>query len=426
MYKNFLLLLSSLFLVSCSSLQPKKVEANEKAFAGEDTYILYALYAEQSKENRAASTLFETLYEKSDKKEYLYRSLENDLVAKDSQKLIDRVDAISKGSIEDVKLTRLKVVALFELNRLSEAEILSMRLAQKTKEPNDYILVSEILIKSQKYDLALKYLDSAYSKEYNEKILDKMSIILYVNLNRQKDAIAYLETHSRMHGTSKLIGSRLLGFYSEQNNIDGLLSTYKRLYALEQDEELAKKIIQIYMYKRDYIHLIDFLEESQSDDEVLLQLYSSARNYKKAYPLADKLYKKTADLAFLGQSAIYEYESATDKNSKVLLSRVVDKLTTVTTSDKSPIYLNYLGYILIDHKLDVKKGMLYIREVLKLEPDSAYYLDSLAWGYYRLGNCKKAKSIMDKVLKLEGGDNAEVIEHVNAINKCIKNQKGKK
>jgi len=253
-----------------------------------------------------------------------------------------------------------------------------------------------------------------------------MSIILYVNLNRQKDAIAYLETHSRMHGTSKLIGSRLLGFYSEQNNIDGLLSTYKRLYALEQDEELAKKIIQIYMYKRDYIHLIDFLEESQSDDEVLLQLYSSARNYKKAYPLADKLYKKTADLAFLGQSAIYEYESATDKNSKVLLSRVVDKLTTVTTSDKSPIYLNYLGYILIDHKLDVKKGMLYIREVLKLEPDSAYYLDSLAWGYYRLGNCKKAKSIMDKVLKLEGGDNAEVIEHVNAINKCIKNQKGKK
>jgi lipopolysaccharide biosynthesis regulator YciM len=219
---------------------------------------------------------------------------------------------------------------------------------------------------------------------------------------------------------------RLVGFYSDQNNIDGLLSTYKRLYAIDKDKEVAKKIIQIYTYKRDYIHLIDFLEESKSDDAVLLQLYSSARNYKKAYPLADKLYEETADVNYLGQSAIYEYESAKEKNSKVLLDRVVNKLEDVTKIDKSPIYLNYLGYILIDHKLDVRKGISYIQEVLKTDPDSAYYLDSLAWGYYRLGQCKKAKGIMDRVVTLEGGDNVEVLEHVDEIDRCIKINKGKR
>lgn len=426
MYKTFLPLFLLLFMVSCASPEPKKIKANEKAFDAEDTYILYALQAEELRENRAASTLFSRLYKKSHKKEYLYRSLENDLIAKDSQKLIKRVDAIAQGSIEDAKLIRFKIIALFELNRLDEAETLAMSLAKKTQEPNDYILVSDILIKSQKYDLALKYLDSAYSKDYNEKILDKMSIILYVNLNRQKDAIAYLETHSRMHGTSQLIGARLIGFYSDQNNIEGLLSTYKRLYLLDPNEELAEKIVQIYMYKRDYMHLIDFLEESKSDDAMLLQLYSSAHSYKKASALANKLYEKTADVNYLGQNAIYEYESAEDKNSKILLHKVVDKLEKVIAIDKSPIYLNYLGYILIDHKVDVKKGMGYIREVLKLEPDSAYYLDSLAWGYYRLGNCKEAKRVMQKVLKLEGGDNSEVIDHVKKIDLCIKNKKGKK
>lgn len=426
MYKNILLLLLSLLLVSCASIAPKKVKTNEKAFEAEDFYILYALRAEELKENRAASTLFETLYEKSEKKEYLYRSLENDLVSQDFEKVLKRVDRLTQGSIEDAKLTRLKVVALFELNRLTQAQTLSMRLAKKTQEPDDYILVSDILIKSEQYDLALKYLDSAYSKEYNEKILDKMSIILYVNLDRQKDAIAYLETHSRMHGTSKLIGSRLIGFYSDQNNIDGLLSIYKRVYALDQDEELASKIVQIYMYKREYIHLIDFLQESHSDDAMLLQLYTSSHNYKKAYPLATKLYEKTADINYLGQSAIYEYESSEKKESKVLLSSVVTKLEKVVAIDKSPIYLNYLGYILIDHNIDVKKGMGYIRDVLKVEPNSAYYLDSLAWGYYRLGNCAKAKSLIDKVLKLEGGDNAEVMKHVEKIDQCRKIQKGKK
>jgi len=425
MFKQISLLFFSLLLVSCARPEPDVINPAQKIFEEEDTYILYALHAEQLKESKAASLLFEILYEKSGKKEYLYRSLQNDLVAKDTQKIIERINVLEKEFPDDIKLTRFKVVALYERNELDVAEKLSVALVKKTQDPNDYLLVSDVLIKAQKYDLALRYLESAYTKEYNEKILDKMSIILYVNLNRKKDAIAYLETHSRMHGSSQLIASRLIGFYSDQNNIDGLLVTYKRLYALQKDEELAKKIIQIYTYKRDYLHLTDFLEESKSNDEILLQLYSSAQNYKKAYPLAGELYKKTADITYLGQSAIYEYEGAKNKNSQTLLNSVVEKLERVIKVDKSPIYLNYLGYLLIDHEIDVKKGMKYIESVLKVEPESAYYLDSLAWGYYKLGNCMKAKSIIDRVRRLEGGDNIEVIEHEEAISTCVKIKKGK-
>jgi tetratricopeptide (TPR) repeat protein len=84
----------------------------------------------------------------------------------------------------------------------------------------------------------------------------------------------------------------------------------------------------------------------------------------------------------------------------------------------------------IDHDLDVKKGIAYIKKVLKTNPDSAFYLDSLAWGYYKLHQCDKAKKIMDKVVDMEGGDNAEVLLHVKKINECYKKQvqhrKGKK
>ena len=424
MYKVFLPLLMSLLLASCASVQ--SIKPNEKAFEQEDTYVLFALRAEQVNDHNSASILFNTLYEKSLKKEYLYRSLENDLVAKENEKLIARVDQITKGSLADPQLIRFKVVALLELQRFQEAQILAVALVHQTQESDDYLLVSETYSKNKEYDIALKYLDSAYVKEYNEKILDQMSIILYVNLDRKKDAIAYLETHMRVHGSSKLICNRLLGIYSNENNIDGLLSTYMRLYSIDQDSEVAKKIIGIYTYKRDYIHLTDFLEASGSDDEVLLQLYSAAKNYKKAYPLADSLYKKTSDISYLGQSAIYEYESAKDKKSKKTLSSVIAKLTQVTNASSEPLYMNYLGYILIDHEVDIKKGIAYIQAVLKLQPESAYYLDSLAWGYFKLGECEKAKKLISKVVKLEGGDDPEVLLHVKDIDKYIKTKKGKK
>jgi len=426
MSRIFIFFMTIFLFTACSLHEKIDVKPNEKAFEDEDTYILFALRAQEMHDYKSAADLFTTLYEKSGKKEYLYRSLENDLVAQENEKLIQRVDTLLKDKALDVRLLRYKVVALFELNRLDEAIELSVGLASKTKEPNDYLLTSDIYIKRQEFDSAVKYLEGAYVKENNEKILDKMSIILYVNLDRKKEAIAHLETYSRMIGCSKLICMRLIAFYSNDNNIDGLLSTYLRLYEIDKNSEIAKKIIQIYTYKREYKKLANFLESSGSDDEVLLQLYSSLREYAKAFVLADELYSKTLDISYLGESAIYEYESAKDKASKKLLKSVVEKLEKVVKTRRDTMYLNYLGYILIDHDIDVKKGMAYIEEVIKKQPKSAFYLDSKAWGYYKLGECKKAYKLIKEVSQMEGGDDPEVIAHEKAIQKCLNQEKGKK
>jgi tetratricopeptide (TPR) repeat protein len=98
------------------------------------------------------------------------------------------------------------------------------------------------------------------------------------------------------------------------------------------------------------------------------------------------------------ESVIKEFESAIDKSD-------------------NPLFLNYYGYILIDHDIDVKKGIKYVKEALKKEPDSPYYLDSLAWGLYKINECKEAKEIMQRVLDMM--KEKEVIEHMNEIKKCL-------
>jgi PBP1b-binding outer membrane lipoprotein LpoB len=428
MYKNICIaLFFSLLFLGCSQKEPSPkqevLKPSQKVFPQEDMYIMFALRAEQINDRATASELFNKLYEKSKKKEYLYRSLENDLVAKKNEELIERVDTLTQGSLDDYRLVRLKIVALVESHRVFEARSLALELLQKSKAQEDYLLVANIYIQIQEYNLALQYLESAYNKNKDEKVLDKMAVLLYANLHKQKEAIAQLETYIGINGCSTLICNRLLGIYSNENNIDGLLQTYLKLYKLNQDKASAKKIIQIYGYKQDYKNLMLFLEETHADDDTLLQVYSMQKKYKKALALADKLYEKKGEMQYLGQSAIYEYEIEKTKTSKKTLHSVIEKLEKVTACDESPVYLNYLGYILIDHEVDVKRGMTYIRKVLKIQPESSFYLDSLAWGYYKLGNCKKAKEIMNKVVTLEGGDDPEVKSHIVKINKCIKGKK---
>ncbi|MCF6339267.1 MAG: hypothetical protein L3J10_00720 [Sulfurimonas sp.] len=418
--KLFISLALILLYVGCGAKPSVETNINKKTFEKEDMYILIALRLEQLKDYKSSADIFNTLYEQTKKKEYLYRSLRNNLSADNNKKVILKVNQIAKNNINDFELIRIKIVALVKLEKLKEAKVLALKLVQKTKLIDDYLLVSELYVKLKEFNTAVKYLESAYIKDYNEKILDRMAIVLYVNLQRQKEAIAQLETHSRIYGCSRIICSRLIGFYSNDNNIEGLLSTYLRIYKINSNKVIAQKIVQLYSYKKDYKNMIKFLQKSRIDDELLLQLYIQFKEYKRASPLAYEMYKDSGDISHLGQSAIFEYESTKDKNNKIMQKSVVKKLTKVVDKKKDGIYLNYLGYLLIDHDIDVRKGLGYVKEALKIESDSIYYLDSLAWGYYKLGECKKAQDIMDRVKNMEGSSNKEVVKHIKMIDKCNK------
>lgn len=431
MFKTLLALVFTLLLGGCfntNSYLEQDVKSGTKIFAEEDTYVLMGLRAEETQEFAAAASIFDTLYLQAQKREYLYRSLQDALLAKDNAYVLQKADAYLDGELEDYVLVRLKIYAYMQLEELEEAKELAIMLVTLINEEADYTLVSDIYIAQKKFDMAMKYLESAYVKNYSEEVLDKMAIVLYVNLERKKEAIAQLETHTRVHGCSERICARLIGFYSNENNIEGLLSVYLRMYTIHEDKEVAKKIVQIYTYQKEYMKLMQFLEESGVDDTTLLQLYLKYNDFLKASELSYAIYLKSSDVHFLGQSAILEYQATANKNDKKMLKKVVATLEDVLRQSRTPMYLNYLGYLLIDHEINIKKGMGYIREALKDDPKSGYYLDSLAWGYYKLGSCEKAKKLIKKVLTLEGGDDAEVVSHYKIIQKCTekKTKKGKK
>src|SRR4029079_4543285 len=68
--------------------------------------------------------------------------------------------------------------------------------------------------------------------------------------------------------------------------------------------------------------------------------------------------------------------------------------------DESPV-LNYLGYTWVDLNQNLKTAMDYIRKAVKLKPDDGYYVDSLGWAYYRLGNIQSAVEHLERAVELK-------------------------
>ncbi|RIA55891.1 tetratricopeptide repeat protein [Dichotomicrobium thermohalophilum] len=66
--------------------------------------------------------------------------------------------------------------------------------------------------------------------------------------------------------------------------------------------------------------------------------------------------------------------------------------------------MNYLGYSWVDQNMHLEKAMDLIREAVRREPNNGYYVDSLGWAYYRLGQFEKAVKQLEKAVELRPED----------------------
>lgn len=98
------------------------------------------------------------------------------------------------------------------------------------------------------------------------------------------------------------------------------------------------------------------------------------------------LYARALDEEKLGQVA------ATESDLEALLGR----------HPHDPLALNALGYTFINHKQHEKRGLALVHQALDLDPADPYVLDSLGWGYYRLGHPKTALPYLRKAFRLSG------------------------
>lgn len=414
------LVLSTLIVTSALFAAPKPT-INKTML--EDTFILYAFDAQMRQKPHQASEFFAELYKQTSKKEYLYQSLRMLEQANDTKALSKSTHDALLLSPDDETLKRFEIIGLLKEGKFGEASQSAALLSEKTKKASDYLLYAEARFKLADYNGGIAALKNAYALNYDETTAERIALIQYAHLGEKKEAIEFLKNHIGTHGNSKVLGKRLGSFYGDSGALDDAASMYEQTYDFTQDPLIAQEAIKIYVYQQNFVKLNALLEKSGVNDAMLLELYIREKQFDKASELAKKLYKEEQNPVHLAQSSVFAYEASSNKSDPALLSEVVEGLKLANSEMDDPLYLNYLGYLMIDHNLNIAEGMGYVERALKKQPDSPFYIDSLAWGHYKKGECSEALKLIKQVESMIGTDEDEVKEHLKAIEKCKTKEK---
>jgi tetratricopeptide (TPR) repeat protein len=125
--------------------------------------------------------------------------------------------------------------------------------------------------------------------------------------------------------------------------------------------------------------------------------YAEAREYySRALELIDKPAKENWSLFYS--------RGVCNERLKNWPEAEADFKKALALSPDESLVLNYLGYSWVDQGVNLKQAMDYIRKAVKLKPDDGYYVDSLGWAYYRLGNLAAAVEHLERAVELKPDD----------------------
>ncbi len=394
--------------------------AKEIMKINEDELIMRGLLYDEYQAYENSYQVYKKLYNNTGAEIYLFKEATSALMSRDHiAESISRLKIWDKKNPNRLEVRRLLIPLYLTIRQVKNATIEAEYLLEQSKEPMDLDLASNSFLYAGKFKRALELLNRVYETVPSEEILLRMADIMDEFTGERKKAIQLLEAHRRMNIVSNDVYFKLLILYQKEKDIDGILETYKALYTQDNDEQYLTKIIDAYVYKRDIDGAIAFLETNQDRDDILYELYKTKGYFSKALLLVDKLYNKDKNSKWIAEKGVLLFENSKDKNDKKMIEDVISHFEkAIELGNDDSIYLNYYGYTLIDKEVNIKKGINVIENALIQQPDNMYYLDSLAWGYYKERNCTKAYRLMKRVVDEEGLEEEEIIEHWNAIKQC--------
>ena len=329
-----------------------------------------------------------------------------------SKEMFTRLYTLTKQDVFLKKAVRFAIIEgdykLFEKN-LKAIE----KLAKKDSEIASYLVPYYVRVGERKR--AENITKTLYKNDKSEKNLELL-VAMYIDSKEYKKAEELLNRYIDKNGCETKLCGELLLIKTKQKDVDGSIKVLQKLYESTKNRTFQNEIIKLYLLKGDMKELESYFAFSDAPKEILIDIYASKKMYKKAEKLAFSEYQKTKNPLLLANSAIYLYEGSYKENHKVL-KEVIRRFKKSVDTLNDPTFYNYLGYLLIDHDIDIKEGLKYVKKALKLEPKNEYYLDSLAWGYFKEGRCKEAYEILKK---LKDKEQVEIKEHLKKAKECLK------
>lgn len=413
-----------MFFIFCGALSAKNIEYAK---------ILYAFDLNERGDNVRAGDEMLELYESSKAPVYLKQALMFYSIS-DSPKFKQLIMSVIQKdpSLKDDKdYFNMLITFYIKEQKLDKAEQLVRNRMKKRDDVDMTRTLIKIKILKGENDAALSMLKELYKKDKSKET--GALLVQSFSLFELKEAMPLIEDYYKNRDcyeehTCEMIANAMI----RHNEFKKAMKIYDRLIASGVDIQ-TDYILDELLSNGLYNEALSVLDKYHGDEDSLeyliirAHIYANLGRIREASELYGLAFKSTGNPEFLAQEARLEYEANIQMMSKEGLKQIADKFErAIILGAKEPVIFNDYGYLLIDYDLDVKKGIELVSNALKLEPEQPYYLDSLAWGYFKLNECKKARELMLRAFKSSQGfeQNAEAKAHIKKIDECI--NKGQK
>ena len=397
---------------------------DEKKRAEQDFDILAALELKY-KDPKSSLKIFEKLYKSTNSDIYIKEILEISYAIKDFQTFEKYIDIGQKTLSENEDFIKQYIGFLATKQNYEEAKKYSEKLIKVNRNWQNLAIHGVVLYDAGEYNGALKSFKESYELDKSDENLLRIVDVLLNKLNKKQEAIIYLESHRKFFGCSDGgICNVLIEIYTRDNNFKEAMKINIEQYEKTGNTGYLDNVLSYYFLEKKYDKIIEISKKYNYNLENLIPIYALNNDYDSAIKWLKSEFEKTNNFKFLIDSFILEYEKATKGQTKKIdkktLNEIIANFDKISDKLETAEHLNYYGYLLIDHDVDIKKGLKFVEKALEQNATSPYYLDSLAWGYFKLNECKKAKETMEKIVADdEFWNNDEAKEHIKDIDKCF-------
>ncbi|ATX81372.1 Tetratricopeptide repeat-containing protein [Mariprofundus ferrinatatus] len=371
----------------------------------------------------------------------------------DQNRLDDALAAIDKAIlIEELPQFRLLQAQLLLKQQEYRAAEISLNRLRKLAPENDaaVLMLSNIALKENKLAKAEKILRDFLQANPDAILVGHALGKVMIQDKRIPEAImVYRDLASRTGDNPEIL--RTLGMlYFRYHDFEKAEQTFRKLYQGNPDDEsrfyLASslEVLQRPAEARELYEAVDPEGKAGPDAQVRLAgLDFADKQFKKAMARLERVLKSDPQHvdAQLLRSAIRlahkqyrllleETEVALSMETvhpQILFNRAVayENLNKHEELEKTLIQLlaadpkhseamNFLGYSYAVRGVQLNKAEMLIQQALGIKPDDGYYLDSLAWVYYKRGEYGKALETQQRAIK-QVEDDPVMHEHLGDI-----------
>ena len=226
-------------------------------------------------------------------------------------------------------------------------------------------------------DLSLSILNIANYSYPNLHEIDFLSASLLHSLELFDEAMLSYKTIPNNHYLSSLAVIQLANLLSFNNQKDAAIKTLLDYLEIKTSFKVKMTLGDHYRY--------------QSDWEKAQAIYTQIIENEK-YALDPNMWN-----TFYRRGIAYERNKQMDLAEK-------DFVEALKLNNNQPDVLNYLGYSWIDSDKNMLKAKNMIELALEQKPDDAYFIDSLAWYYFKVSDFDQANSLLNYASQLAPSD----------------------